>query len=262
MNIIDPIQPYFVLNTETYHKLIPTDSPIAHFYQFTYTEENPVINGVVPDGAIDMIFDIDGGTANVSGSVESIIETMFERGHTYFGARFKPGAFEHYGDIKASELIGMSIPLTDIFDFQGIDRLFSDMGIEQRAEIIRQHFTAGSDIPPLVSNILSLIYRTDGNITVGELEQTLFFSRRHLTRVFGQYIGMDIKSFCRTARFQSVLNDLNLERRMLLTDIAQNHGYYDQTHFQKEFKKFALLTPKVYVKTLEENKYRRRIKSY
>lgn len=259
---IDPIQPYFVLNTRAYHKLMSVDSPIAHFYQFTYTENNPVINGVVPDGAIDMIFDINSETANLSGSVLQTAKTVFKHGHTYFGARFKPGTFENYGDIKASELVGISVPLTDVICLEYLNDIFSDMDITQRAEIILQKFKSGDNVPTLVNNILSMIYNSSGNITVNEIENELFYSRRHLTRVFGAYIGMDIKSFCRIARFQSVLSDLNLEKHTLLTDIAQNHGYYDQTHFQKDFKRFALITPKLYVKTLEENAYQKRIKRF
>lgn len=86
INGIDPLQPYFVLNTRLYWKMRLVNSPVAHFYQFTCTEKNPVINGVVPDGAVDVIVDTDTGWSSVSGSVKSVIEAPFEQGHTYFGA--------------------------------------------------------------------------------------------------------------------------------------------------------------------------------
>lgn len=259
---IYPIQPYFVLNTETYHKLFSKAPQIAHFYQFTYTEDNPVINGAVPDGAIDIIFDIDGCSAYVSGSAINVTETMFEHGHTYFGARFELGVFEHFGNLKASELIGTSVPLTEALHFNEMERIFSDISLEERAEIIRCNFPEAHDTPSLVTDILKIIYEQNGNVTVNQLEQELFYSRRHLTRLFRQYIGMDIKSYCRIARFQSVLHDLSTNNGVLLTDIAHDHGYYDQTHFQKEFKQFSLLTPKVYVNIMKNNSYRSRIKTY
>ena len=261
---IDPLQPYFVLNTKLYRKYVPINSPVAHFYQFTYTEENPVINGAVPDGATDMIFDTDSGIAMLSGSVESIMETTFEQGHTYFGARLRPGAFEHFGGISASELIGTSVPLSDIFGNKTAENVLSSMDFSHRIESFNEDLSdfliQQSEIPPLVCGILSHIYERRGDISISELESMLFYSRRHLVRIFGAYIGMDIKSFCRIVRFQSALSALNSGSGKLLTDIAQEYGYYDQTHFQKEFKEFALLTPKVYIKTLNDMGYKDRIK--
>lgn len=74
---MDPLQPYFVLNTGVYHKFIPVNSPVAHFYQFTYTEKNPVVSGVVPDGAVDLILDTGSGLATISGPVESVERSPF-----------------------------------------------------------------------------------------------------------------------------------------------------------------------------------------
>lgn len=265
INGIDPLQPYFVLNTRLYWKMRLVNSPVAHFYQFTCTEKNPVINGVVPDGAVDVIVDTDTGWSSVSGSVKSVIEAPFEQGHTYFGARFKPGAFEHYGGISASELIGTSVPLSDIMSCEILGASVSCSSFEQRVDVFSNSivsFLNNAEIAvssKLVQGILAKIYERSGDVTVNELEETFFYSRRHLFRVFKQYTGMDIKSFCKIVRFQSVLSVLHSASDLLLTDIAQNYGYYDQTHFQKEFKKYASLTPKVYINILKKSEYRSRI---
>lgn len=261
---IDPLQPYFVLNTKLYRKLIPEKSPVAHFYQFTYNEKNSLIDGVVPDGAIDLIFDTDSGCATVSGSVESVRKSPFNQGHTYFGVRFKPGVFEHYGEISASELVEATVPLSCIIKKEVFDAIASCNSFEQRISAVNKTLldlleNDKNSAPQLVNGLLSYIYEHSGNVTIGEMEDCFFYSRRHLLRVFKQYIGMDIKSFCRIMRFQSVLPELNVGSQLQLTEVAQNHGYYDQMHFQKEFKEFALFSPKVYMETLKENRYHNRI---
>ena len=266
MGIVDPLQPYFVLSTNRYRKLIPTDSPIAHFYQFTYTEENASVNGVVPDGAIDLILDIQTGEAALFGSVVRAKESPLLRGHSYFGARFKPGSMEQFGDIPFHELTGSSAVLSDSSDWRAIEERLGDCGsFEQRAAVMKDSFADyaekhhGEETPALLRNMLEMIYRSSGMVTVYELESALFYSRRHLLRLFRQYIGMDIKSFCSIVRFQSVLPELNSGARTGLAEMAQRFGYYDQTHFQKEFKKYSMLSPKNYRRLITNSGYYDRI---
>lgn len=262
---IDPLQPYFVLNTKFYQKQLLEHSHVAHFYQFSYTEENSVLNCAVPDGTVDIIFDTDSGCATISGSAQSAVDTFFEPGHTYFGARFRPGALEHYGEISAAELVGTSVSLSDVIKHEVFDGIFKHNSFEKRVKAAGDRFCGlfvrneQAQAPDLVSGLLTYICGQNGNIMMGELEDEFFYSRRHLLRVFKQYMGMDIKSFSRIVRFQSVLCELKKNQDISFTDMAQNYGYYDQTHFQKEFKKFALLTPKQYVKTLLESDYHNRI---
>ena len=263
-NQIAPLQPYFVLNTRFYRKMIPEHSPAAHFYQFTYTEQNPVINGVVPDGAVDMTFDTNDGSALVSGSVRHVIETMFQPGHTYFGVRFKPGVLEHCGTISVSELVGISIPLSDVVKCGISENIADCTTFGQRTEAISRYISEGfqeekTPVPELVQNLIACIYANNGDVTIHKLEEEFFYSRRHLLRVFKLHTGMDVKSFCQIVRFQSVLSELHSGNCASLTETAQNHGYYDQTHFQKEFKKFAFLSPKAYINMLKQNAYHSRI---
>jgi len=258
---IDPIQPYFVLNTGSYYKLFSSAPQIAHFYQFTYTEDNPVMNGAVPDGAIDMIFDISVCSACIVGSSVCVTETVFEPGHSYFGARFEPGVFCRIGKLSAAELVGESVPLGEVFKMDEMERIFSDISIEERADIVCGSLSQSREIPALAGDILSVISEKKGDVTVSELEQELYYSRKHLTRVFSQYTGMDIKSYCRIVRFQSALHAIKEKREKYLTNVAMDHGYYDQSHFLKEFKQFSTLTPKAFAELLERTSYGSRIKT-
>lgn len=99
------------------------------------------------------------------------------------------------------------------------------------------------------------IYENDGVIRVSELEQKLHYSRRHLVRSFEETTGLDIKSFSTYIRFQSVLKQLNEGRFKSLSEAAAAGGYFDQNHFQKDFKRFANITPGAYVKLLEDMRY-------
>lgn len=78
---MDPLQPYFVLNTGVYHKFIPVNSPVAHFYQFTYTEKNPVVSGV--DAFYSECF---------SRQDPGSCRTGYLWAHQYYGDKAKPDA--------------------------------------------------------------------------------------------------------------------------------------------------------------------------
>lgn len=269
MEVVDPLQPYFVLSTNLYRKLIPRDSPVAHFYQFTYTEENSGVNGVVPDGAIDLILDIQTGAATLSGSVKCATDAPFLQRHSYFGVRFKPGAMEHFADISFHELTGTSVELSDLPYWKILEeRIRTCNSFEQRAAVLKDslfHYAAQNcrkETPELLQDMLNRIYRSQGMVTVHDLETALFYSKRHLLRLFRQYIGMDIKSFCSIVRFQSVLSELNSGNRTGLAEIAQKYGYYDQTHFQKEFKKYSMLSPGNYRRMILGSGYHDRIQLY
>jgi AraC-like DNA-binding protein len=59
---------------------------------------------------------------------------------------------------------------------------------------------------------------------------------------FLQYTGLPPKLFCKINRFQHSLNLVNANGQNL-TNIAYESGYFDQSHFIREFKSFTGITP-------------------
>lgn len=64
-------------------------------------------------------------------------------------------------------------------------------------------------------------------------------------------------------RFQYLLSTLNeLDKDIFESNLAQismDLGYYDQSHMIKDFNKFTNTTPKMYIKSLKESEYKKRI---
>jgi len=67
-------------------------------------------------------------------------------------------------------------------------------------------------------------------------------SARYLNQLFSQYTGLPPKLFLKINRFQHSLNLLH-KNGQRLTSIAYESGYFDQSHFIKEFKLFTGITP-------------------
>ena len=67
-------------------------------------------------------------------------------------------------------------------------------------------------------------------------------SERYMEKLFVNGVGITPRAFFSVYRFNKSL-DLVLSSRRKLTSIAYDCGYYDQSHFIKEFTKFTGITP-------------------
>ena len=76
----------------------------------------------------------------------------------------------------------------------------------------------------------------------------LDISERQLERRFGTALGISPKRYARTIRFQKTLHALETEQASSLTDIALSNGFFDQSHFIRDFKEFAGLSPSAYMR--------------
>jgi AraC-like DNA-binding protein len=70
-------------------------------------------------------------------------------------------------------------------------------------------------------------------------------STRYLSQLFSQYTGIAPKLFCKINRFQQSLALVNSNEQKL-TGVAYDAGYFDQSHFIREFKLFTGITPSAF----------------
>jgi len=68
---------------------------------------------------------------------------------------------------------------------------------------------------------------------------------RYLQKLFLQYTGVTPKLYHKINRFQTSLKRI-AKRDASLTSIAYDCGYFDQSHFIREFKSFTGITPSDY----------------
>lgn len=76
----------------------------------------------------------------------------------------------------------------------------------------------------------------------------LNLSARSLERLFLTHIGITPIFYARICRFQTSLSLLREGRFRSLTDIAHSLGYFDQSHFIRDFKLFSGASPGIYLR--------------
>lgn len=113
-------------------------------------------------------------------------------------------------------------------------------------QFFRDHLSREAiEVDERVAFALQKILRHQGNLSISSLEQELFLSQRRLEQLFKQYLGLTPKSYADIARFQSVLSVAG--GQVNLTELAQETGYYDQSHFIRHFKKYTGALPSAFL---------------
>jgi len=110
----------------------------------------------------------------------------------------------------------------------------------------------------VVSNALLLatkaISDNHGQLQVKEIARLSCYSERQLNRLFRTQIGMNVKDFARLTRFNYVLRHIQ-KSPCFFAALSQQAGYFDQAHFDKDFKAISGVSPQNYLKTMSDFYY-------
>jgi methylphosphotriester-DNA--protein-cysteine methyltransferase len=91
----------------------------------------------------------------------------------------------------------------------------------------------------------------EGNIEISELHKKYFMSERTLRRTFSECVGMSPKQYASIIRIKSFSKRYEVERATY-SNILNELGYTDQSHFNKEFQKIAGTSPTLYFSQLNK----------
>jgi AraC-like DNA-binding protein len=156
--------------------------------------------------------------------------------------RFCPGSLKEVAD-------GV-VDLADIWK-QNADewtqRIAFAGGMNERVRIVEQVLVEALSkydrADGLVDRCLQLTEARGGQSSIAQLASEIGTSSRQLTRRFQNAVGMSPKEFARVSRFLYALRYLRDGKHATLTETALACGYFDQAHFNHDFREFAGMTP-------------------
>jgi AraC-like DNA-binding protein len=127
------------------------------------------------------------------------------------------------------------------------ERIAMARGMEARVRFIERALLAllsqNGRTEPAVDRALEIIQAARGQVRVNELAAEIGLSCRHLTRQFERVVGLSPKEFGRVSRFLHALRVLTAGETRSLTDVALDCGFFDQAHFNHEFRELAGMSP-------------------
>jgi AraC-like DNA-binding protein len=156
-----------------------------------------------------------------------------------------PPAARRLLGVPMHELFGRVVPLDAVLDAGTLLEELADAdGWEARfarldAELARR-LEHSRPPHPAVKAAYARLTGTRGAVPVGVLAAELGWSRRHLAARFRDEVGVPPKALARLLRFRHALELLGSRS---LADVAYECGYYDQAHFNRDFRAFAGATP-------------------
>ncbi|PJZ57926.1 helix-turn-helix domain-containing protein [Leptospira barantonii] len=152
------------------------------------------------------------------------------------------------------EFYGKTIALRDVLTPSKIEQvqeqLYESKNDEERIETIEKFLIAELDEIEMDASILDSIRKikaTSGELRIRDLIAGLPMSTDLFEKKFRRIVGASPKRFSTIVRMKRFIQDYSPAKSF--TEQAQTFGYFDQSHFTKDFKTFTGLNPKEYFKT-------------
>lgn len=174
----------------------------------------------------------------------------------YLSVRFRCGAFSHFSPVPYLELNNTFLSVADLWGRDGLwlqEQLNEPVPFEQKVRHIENFLLTcfqkySNDKYRFWDQLLNDIYNKN-DISLTSFSQQLNIGLRQFERNFKHYYGITPKKFVRIARFQKTIKEIisNQSEENYLP-IVLDHGYYDQSHFIKEFNSLVGKAPKEYFK--------------
>ena len=98
---------------------------------------------------------------------------------------------------------------------------------------------------PKIDQCVSIIFETNGMIDMEELASRIELSTRQMERLFKKVVGLTPKFYCRIVRFNYIFEVMKEQKESWIRTALQS-GYFDQSHFIKNFKEFTGEEPSNY----------------
>jgi AraC-like DNA-binding protein len=228
-------------------------SYIDAYWTATGDSINTVTEKILPDGCIDIIFNLgsdcitDNGAFNMQsekvclvGTMTRFKETIMHSESKLIGVRFKPAGFSAFHKFSSlHEITDKTIEYEKIslFDLKKIS--------SNHVTYFNQFFLDKLKKPNyFLLQVIETIQIHKGQIKVEVLASKHFTTVRQLERSFKQHIGISPKQLINLIRYQNAMTAFQKRKpKESLLSIAFDYGYYDDAHLTNEFKRYNGASP-------------------
>ncbi|MCG2589682.1 helix-turn-helix transcriptional regulator [Rhodohalobacter sulfatireducens] len=173
------------------------------------------------------------------------------------GVKFRPGAFYPFYQKPVSGFTDAKLEFTDVFDedikiieSQILGHKKNQHMIEEAENFLINYLPERDSKIENINNILDIVKDDPSILKVDDLTDRFMISKRTLQRLFKNYVGVSPKWVIQRYRLHEAAEKMASGFTDNWPQIAMDLGYFDQSHFIKDFRKIVGRTPKDYLDNL------------
>ncbi len=245
------------------YRFLPSDFLKLYIKEFLVIEcENITSIDTLPSASVSLNYILEGSIkmklknstiidlpkAFAFGIARNSLHFEFSDCTTIFAIIFNPGLASSLIKTPINEFFERFIPFDDFFnadqvsflenEFERKDNYERIVNVVERFLIMECEWTHTDGI---VKESICEIINIKGSISVKSLLDKFSISRDSFEKKFRKQVGTSPKKFSNIVRFRNLFQNNEIETN--LTEIGLNAGYYDQSHFIKDFKAITGRTP-------------------
>lgn len=233
---------------------------VKEFWIFEDESQEIQTQKIIPDGYSEIVIQYgDPYEVNLAGSWERQSSLLFSSQIRKFfflrnsgtsgmiGIKLHPISFYELFGVDISGLTDQIVPLKNVINADPLEKLIMP-GVQAEEKIKHlEHWLISQNktTEPMIRNAVDLTLETKGNIAIETLAEVQNVSSRQLERKFKKMIGLPPKFYSRIIRFGTIFKLMESGDESWVR-IALQSGYFDQSHFIKNFKEFTGEDPSNY----------------
>lgn len=250
------VETFFVWETSTnFNAIARIESPPSGFASmvFNYGEAYKVNNDKTGEITVPQSF--------VTGQATKKYHLSLGGNLGMIGIVFKPSALFTLLGIPMYEFNDERISLTDVLgedigfllqQIQDCNDYLARIGILERFLI--GLIKKSPRVQDCTDHLAMLLYQKHGMLSTHELMKEHYIGPRQFQRLFLMKVGVSAKYFARISRMSNLCARMAAKKWFIddWSDLVHHYGYYDQSHFIKEFTEFMGKAPSGYIRSNQE----------
>lgn len=240
---------------------LPTDvlKPFIKHYLVIESDQE-VINRLLPDTSVVLVFRYKGNINYAATGIETNIPASvltglkkssrlvnYSAGSAAILIIFKTAAAGSFFKVPLHELFEDSVPLDNFVGNRPTSEIEEQLSASKnnlgRINLIEQFLNSqikNTNTDKLVLTAVEKMYAAKGFYKIKDLADSLYISQDAFEKRFRKATGASPKHFSSIIRLRNVITT---GKQQNFTSIAYDAGYFDQAHFNKDFKLFTGQTP-------------------
>ncbi|HVU55330.1 MAG TPA: helix-turn-helix transcriptional regulator [Puia sp.] len=248
-----------------YSKFLPSAAALqAYIREFIILESELHFDSrTIPDTALVMTFRYKGKVwkldgekqealpaTGISGLRKTVRLFQYERQTANLLVVFKEGGINAFTRVPVHELFELNISSDNLFLSSELEELLEQLAeavtdkerIRQAESFLLGRLNLRNKPDPMISQALAFINQHSGIVRIKNLAASLYVSQDAFEKKFRSTVGATPKQYASIIRMKDLIK--KYPSYASLTDAAYEAGYFDQSHFIKDFRLFTGRAPK------------------